>query len=105
MIQRTVIYSADAVGDLQNVYDWFAGHSGGTAANLYVERVQEKCNRLAVGSNRGTLLSEIAPNVRKTGIIGRLAVVFNVQDDAVFILRIFMAGRDWESVIGAEVTE
>mgnify|MGYP005986414463 FL=1 len=56
-----------------------------------------KCERLAIGSNRGTLLPDIGSNVRKTGVLGRFTVVFAVERETVLILRIFMAGRDWET--------
>jgi plasmid stabilization system protein ParE len=92
---RAVIYSTNAVSDLRNLYDWFASHSGNAAANLYVERVQSTCERLAIGSNRGTLQPDIGSNVRKTGVLGRFTVVFAVERETVLILRIFMAGRDW----------
>lgn len=105
MRYRAVIYSTNAVGDLKSVYDWFASHSGNTAANRYVERVQSTCEQLTIGSNRGTLLPDIGPRVRKTGVLGRFTVVFVVEPKTVQILRIFMAGRDWETQLKAEDSE
>lgn len=65
----------------------------------YLERVEAFCLRLSVGSGRGRLRTDIRAGLRITGFERRLTIAFTVSDERVTILRVFAAGRNWESVL------
>lgn len=63
----------------------------------YLERVEVFLSDLSVGSERGHLRSDVRPGLRVVGFERRLTVAFTVDRDTVTVLRVFTAGRDWES--------
>jgi len=97
--ERKVDFLPEAKADLLALYDWVADCASEKVAIGYLARVESFCLRLDIGSHRGTLRSDIRPGLRIVGFERRLAIAFVVTDDAVTILRIFGAGRDWESAL------
>lgn len=97
MKERRVVFAPEAVEDLNQLYDWIAGQASPTVAMGYLERVEAFCGRLSVGSERGQLRSDIRPGLRIVGFERRLTVAFAVQLETVTVLRVFTAGRNWET--------
>jgi toxin ParE1/3/4 len=50
-----------------------------------------------VGSERGTLRNDIREGLRVVGFERRLAIAFTVETEKVIILRVFVAGQNWET--------
>jgi len=63
----------------------------------YVDRVEAFCQKLRVGSERGHLRNDIRSGLRIVGFERRLTIAFMVDNESVIILRIFSAGRNWET--------
>lgn len=63
----------------------------------YIERVEAFCRRLSVGSELGQLRSDARPGLRTTGFERRLTIAFTVDEETVTVLRVFTAGRNWET--------
>jgi len=63
----------------------------------YLERVEVSLGGLSVGAERGHLRGDVRLGLRVVGFERRLTVAFTVDEDTVTVLRVFAAGRDWES--------
>lgn len=63
----------------------------------YLDRVEAFVRSLSFGSERGTRRDDVRPGLRTVGFERRLTVAFVVDDNSVTVLRVFGAGRDWES--------
>ena len=100
MMARKVTYANAARDDLAAIYDWVNERAGKAAAARYVGRLQDFCENLDIASERGTLRPDILPGLRTLGFERRVTIAFMVDDDTVRILRLFAAGKDWESDFG-----
>ncbi|RJK99940.1 type II toxin-antitoxin system RelE/ParE family toxin [Paracoccus siganidrum] len=96
MRERRVVFAPEAAEDLVGLYDWIAQQASPSVAMAYLERVEAFCLRLRIGSERGHLRADIRPGLRIIGFERRLTIAFVVGEDAVTILRVFAAGRNWE---------
>ncbi len=97
MKERRVVFAPEAAEDLNELYDWISGEASPTVALAYLERVEAYCSRLSIGSERGHLRSDIRPGLRIVGFERRLTIAFVVQEETVLVLRVFTAGRNWET--------
>ena len=89
MRERLVAFAPEARDDLLGIYDWIAGAAGPVVALAYVER-------LAVGSERGSLRADVRPGLRVIGFERRVNVAFVIEEARAVVLRVFRGGRDWE---------
>lgn len=99
MKQREVVFAPEASDDLIGLYDWIAVEASPAVAIGYLERVETFCLRLSVGADRGHLRDDIRPGLRIIGFERRLTIAFVVSGDIVTILRVFSAGRNWETAL------
>lgn len=99
MKQREVVFSPEAIDDLNRLYDWIASVAGSTVALRYTERIETFCMRLDLVSERGVLREDIRPGVRVLGFERRLTVAFSVKAETVTIYRLFYGGQNWEEVL------
>ncbi len=53
---------------------------------------------MSIGSERGQLRCDVRPGVRIVGFERRLTVAFTVSEETVTVLRVFGAGRNWETL-------
>ena len=98
MKQREVVFSPEAIDDLNRLYDWIASVAGATVALRYTERIETFCMRLDLASERGVLREDIRPGLRVVGFERRLTVAFSVDAEIVTIYRLFYGGQNWEEV-------
>lgn len=94
---RRIVLAPEAAEDLTDLYDWGAGRASPQVAMGYLERVEDFLGGLNVGSERGHMRSDVRPGLRIVGFERRATVAFTVGEDTVAVLRVFTAGRDWES--------
>lgn len=97
MKERRVVLAPEAADDLNELYDWVAAQASPQVAIGYLERVEGFCQRLSLGSERGQLRSDVRPGLRITGFERRLTIAFTVDEECVTVLRVFAAGRNWET--------
>jgi toxin ParE1/3/4 len=95
--ERSVVLAPEAVEDLNELYDWVAAQASPDVAMGYLKRVEAFCQRLSLGSERGHLRGDIRPGLRITGFEHRLTIAFTVEEETVTVLRVFTAGRNWET--------
>jgi toxin ParE1/3/4 len=67
-------------------------------ALFFVERVEAYCLAFDLAAERGTRRDDIRPGLRVVGFERVLALAFTVDDGSVTFLRIFQAGRNWQSL-------
>lgn len=99
MKERRIAFAPEVAEDLIGLYDWIAAEASPAIAMAYIDRVEAFCLRLRIGSERGHLRPDIRPGLRIIGFERRLTIAFAVGEDAVTILRVFAAGRDWETTL------
>lgn len=97
MKERRVVLAPEAADDLNELYDWVAAKASPEVALGYLERVEAFCQGLSLASERGRLRADVRPGLRIIGFERRLTIAFVVGEESVTILRVFTAGRDWET--------
>lgn len=89
-----VEYSLAAENDIRTIYNWVADAADADTAKDYVQRIRDRCDRLANFPERGTPRDDVAPGLRTFGFERRAVVAYMVDDATVRILRILHKGRD-----------
>jgi toxin ParE1/3/4 len=102
---RRVAFSPEAQDDLEGLYDFIAGAANPMVAIGYIERLERYCAGMAHGSERGHRCDDVRPGLRIVGSERRVAIAFTVSADAVTILRLMYAGRDWKMELVAVLTD
>jgi toxin ParE1/3/4 len=87
-------YRPSARIDLDEIYDWVAGHADPQTAFEYLMRIREACERLAYFPKRGTPRDDIREGVRTIPFERRAVIAFTVKADEVWIVRVLHGGRD-----------
>jgi toxin ParE1/3/4 len=98
MKQREVVFSPEAIDDLNRLYDWIASVAGSAVALRYIERIETFRMRLDIASERGVLREDIRPGLRVVGFERRLTVAFSAEAKTVTIYRLFYGGQNWEEI-------
>ena len=99
MKERRVLFSPESATDLMELYEWISAEASPEVAMSYLERVEEFCGRLSMGSERGHRRDDVRPGLRILGFERRLTIAFAVDDETVTVLRVFTAGKNWETVL------
>jgi toxin ParE1/3/4 len=97
--QREVVFSPEAINDLNRLYDWITSVAGSTVALRYIERIESFCMGLDLASERGVLREDIRPGLRVVGFERRLTIAFSVGTETVTVYRLFYGGQNWEEVL------
>ena len=97
MKRRSVVLSPEARDDLLTIYDWVAEVASPLVASDYLDRIETCLRGFDLASECGTLRDDIRPGLRIVGFERRLTIAFTVEEERVIILRLFQAGRRWES--------
>ncbi|MDJ0448162.1 type II toxin-antitoxin system RelE/ParE family toxin [Methylocystis sp. JR02] len=97
MKRRKVVFSPQARDDLQRLYDYIRFAAGAETANSYIGRLEAYVLGFETASERGQRRDDVRPGLRTVGFERRLTIAFSIDAENVTILRLFYAGRDWES--------
>ncbi|WP_040620579.1 type II toxin-antitoxin system RelE/ParE family toxin [Rhodovulum sp. PH10] len=92
---RKVRFRASAEADLFALYEYIAEVAGRQVAGNYIERIEAACMQLETFPERGTKRDDLAPGLRTVGFERRVTLAFRVLPDAVEIVAIAYAGRDF----------
>jgi toxin ParE1/3/4 len=95
--ERRVVFSPESATDLMELYDWTATQASPQEAMAYLDRVEAFCGRLSMGSERGHRRDDVRSGLRILGFERRLTIAFTVDDETVTVLRVFTAGKNWET--------
>ncbi|MGB3899125.1 MAG: type II toxin-antitoxin system RelE/ParE family toxin [Mesorhizobium sp.] len=98
MKRRTVVFAPEARDDLLQIYDWIEKSSSSSTALSFIERIEAYCLAFDLASERGVLRDDIRPSLRVVGFRRTLTLAFSIDDDTVTFLRIFYAGKNWQSL-------
>ncbi len=85
--------TGEARRDIDALARYIAERAGQTVALAYVDRLQTFLGKLSTFPERGTVRTDIRPDLRIIGFEGRLAVAFVVKGDEVRVLRVLAGGR------------
>lgn len=92
-----VSFRPEAEADLFALYRYISDRSGTVRGGDYIARIEAACVALATFPQRGTKRDDLAPGIRTMGFERRATIAFRVEGDTVRIVRIFYAGRDYET--------
>lgn len=96
---RKVRFRASAEADLFALYDYIAGVAGRRIAGDYIGRIEAACMQLETFPERGTRRDDLTPGLRIVGFERRVTIAFRVLADAVEIVAIAYAGRDFTAEV------
>ncbi len=97
MTAPAVLFSGRAKRHLRAIERYIARKASPREAAAYVERIVRRCDRIALAPLQGERPDELRPGLRKTGMEGRVAILFIVNETTVTILSIACGGRQFES--------
>lgn len=95
MKPRDVVFAPEAEADLLWIYDTIAIATDPLTAFRYIQRIEQKCRGLDLGSERGTKRDDIRRDLRIIGFERRITIAFTVTAERVEILRVFYGGVNW----------
>jgi toxin ParE1/3/4 len=88
-----------AVGDLEAIFRAVVRVSASpVVARRYVERIRERCRRIARLPEGGRLRDDLAPGLRSVPFERRAVIVYRVLGNTVEITNVFHGGRDYAAL-------
>ena len=103
MKKYKVYLMPDAIGDLQNIYNYISEQSGfSRRAWLYMESLHHKCQGLEIAPERGQQRDDLIKGLRIYPLDKKAIAAFIIDEEnsMVRILNIFYGGRDYETILG-----
>ena len=88
-------YNTLARADLLNLYTYIEERNGPAIAGGYLDRIEALCASLDTMPERGVDRSALGRGLRTVALERRVQVVYRITLDAVEILRVLYAGRDF----------
>jgi toxin ParE1/3/4 len=95
--RRLVHWALEAVTDLSDIWDYYAGVAGPPAANAIVGKIRDVCRVLDDHPLAGRARDEIRPGLRCM-VASPHIVFYRVIDDAVEIVRVIDGRRDIDEI-------
>ena len=99
---RPLIIHPDAAGELNDLYDYIAEHSGPDRAWSYVSAIKSLLVDLCAYPERGSLRSGAVDGLRIIGFRRRLSIAFVAREGDVLVLGFFYAGRSIDAALLAQ---
>lgn len=97
MKRLPVLRSWNANQDLLHIWRHIANDSP-NAADRMLRRINAAVDRLGRHPNLGERLPQHSESLRRI-VVGNYAVFYEVRDEAVRVIRILHAARDWERLL------
>ena len=92
-------YRPAAVADLEDIFRAVLRVSTSpVVARRYVERIRDRCRRIAVLPQGGRLRDDLAPGLRSVPFERRAVIVYRVLGQTVEITNVFHGGRDYAAL-------
>jgi plasmid stabilization system protein ParE len=98
MKSRRVVYEEQASLDLERLFDWLSEFASPVSATHVVLDLQDFIEGLDLAAERGTRRDDLRTDLR---VIAhrRSVIAVMVDEDSVYIMRIFYGGEDWEATL------
>ncbi len=96
----SVRFTAAAIDDLGEIFDFVADRVGSRIAEGFATRLEAACLSLDLAPYRGTARDDLRPGLRTFGVERRVTILFTVNEDRAeaVILGVFYGGRDLDTV-------
>ena len=94
----TLRLSEPAELDLTEIWDYIA-RDNPSAADRYLDRIQEHCHDLAESSRLGRLRPELAPGLRSSPFQSHV-VFYEEREDGIEVIRVLHGARDVPAILG-----
>ena len=92
-----VVFSPEALADLNSLYDHIASAASPERALVYVVKLQQYCLNFSIFPERGTRRDELRPGLRTIGYQRQATTAFHIAQDRLVIDRVLYGGRNMES--------
>ncbi len=99
-MEHEVVWRPEARDDLYAIYDWIARQADPDTAFGYTSRIEAFAARLSHFPGRGTPRFNLASGLRTVTFERRIVVAYRVVNDAVHIVRLIPAARDFARAFG-----
>lgn len=96
-MRREVRFRPRAEADMRQLHDFIASEAGAERAGGYMARIEAACNGLALFPERGRARDDLGPGIRTAAFERRALIVYLVETDAVRIVAVLHAGRQFEA--------
>ncbi|CDZ73077.1 type II toxin-antitoxin system RelE/ParE family toxin [Neorhizobium galegae] len=93
-MSHKVVFGRRASDDLEDLLIYLSPEMGAEQARTYVGKIQSYCLGFSTFPKRGMLRDDIRPGIRLVGYRYKATIAFFVEEDVVFIARIFHRGRN-----------
>jgi toxin ParE1/3/4 len=88
-----VIFKPEASKDVEELEDYLADHFSSDNAQRYILRLVAACTAIGMAPQRGSKRMDVGPSIRSIGFERRVTIIFEVSEDAVYILALLYGGR------------
>jgi toxin ParE1/3/4 len=96
-IKRPLIWSQEALADLESIWDFYIGAAGQRTAENVVREVVETCGLIEAHPLAGRARDEVRPGLRSL-ISHRNIIFYRIRDDGPEIVRVLDARRDIDAI-------
>jgi len=89
-----VIFSPEAVAQLESIRAYVADQASPAVANAYVDRILAQCGKLGQLPWIGTPRDDLRPGLRSLSFERRLTILHRIMDNRVIVVALAYGGRD-----------
>ena len=104
-MQYSVVFSPEALEQLESLYEYIADAASPAIAYRYTSAIVTYCDGLHSFPHRGTRRDDVRPGLRVTNYKKRAVIAFEVDTDRVSIIGVFYGGQDYESLLQSDEDE
>ncbi len=102
MTKLRILYTQDAVDDLDSIFDYISEDKRTIAAKM-LERIEKSIDNLAENPRMGTVLptndlSLVEPGYRRI-VVKPYLIFYRISDGELFISRVLHSRQDWMSLL------
>ncbi len=100
-MKRKLVYSRQALGDLDEIFDFIAADNPRRAVT-YIEEIRQACQGLCNTPRMGVDRPDLRPGLYILPLWRRIVIAYELPPDTVDVLRVFSGGRDYEAIMGGD---
>jgi len=100
-VTRTLLYTKQAQGDLDQIFDFIATDNP-HRARTYIEEIRQACLTLCLTPMIGIARPDLQSDLRILPLWRRIVIAYQVMPDRIDVLRVFSGGQDYEMIMGGD---